>query len=226
MNLMTRIRTMIHAQAHHALDQAENPQALAQQLLRELTEDLQRAQAGLVTALAAHRRLEKERGQCTADADAWERKAAGLLKAGDETNARAALERAVLARARAEAQQVSIDSARTATQRVQRQVDQLRQELEQTRLRAAQISAAQTAAEASGIARDLGDHYSRSQARGREMERLMQRAGGLEAEMEAASELIDTEQRLDRAASAAVLQTDVDAALAALKQKVQSEQAV
>ncbi|TJY65059.1 PspA/IM30 family protein [Sinimarinibacterium sp. CAU 1509] len=224
MNLMTRIRTMINAQAHQALDQAENPQAMAQQLLRELTEDLQRAQSSLVTALAAQRRLERERSQCDADADAWERKAAVLLKAEDEPNARVALERAVLARARGAAQDTSIESARCSVQRVRHQVDQLRRELEQTRLRAAQISASQTAAEASGIACHLGDHYSRSQARGREMERLMQRAGGLEATMEAASELMDADQQLDRAATAANLKADVDSALEVLKRRLQGEE--
>ncbi len=223
MNLMTRIRTMINAQAHHSLDQTENPQVMAQQLLRELSEDLQAAQSSLVTALAAQRRLEKERGQCETDAQSWEHKAVVLLKAGDEPNARAALERAVSARARATAQDASIESARSSVQRVKHQVDQLRRELEQTRLRAAQISASQTAAEASGIARHLGDHYSRSQARGREMERLMQRAGGMEAAIEAASELIDADQQLDRVASAVDLRADVDLAMAALKQRLQSE---
>jgi phage shock protein A len=221
-SLMARIREMLHAHAQHALDEAENPDVMAQQVLRDLTADVQSAQRALVVALGAHKRLQQERTRLQEDADGWDTKAETLLRAGDEGLACEALQRAVAARAQAQARERPLASALQAVQRVRQQVEQLRRELAEAQIRAAEIRASQTAAEAAGVALRFRDHYSRAMERAQKMDRLAQRAGGLEAEAAAAAELIEEAQGLDRAAERITVAVEVDAALAALKARVQA----
>ncbi len=225
-SLMARIREMVNAHAHHALDEAENPDVMAQQVLRDLTADIHAAQRALVVAMGARKRLEREQARLREDASAWESKAETLLRAGDERLAREALQRTVSGRAQAQALEAPLASALQAQQRVRQQVEQLRREMAEAQIRAAQIRASQTAAVAAGAALDFRDHYSRAMARAQQMDRLAQKAGGLEAEAAAAAELVDEAQGLDREAERVSVAVEVDAALAALKARVQAASAV
>lgn len=219
-SLLSRIREMVSAHAHHALDEVEDAHVMAQQLLRDLSAELQGAQSALVAALGAEKRLQHERERLLADAREWEGKAEALLRAGDETLAREALERAVGARSQAQARERPLASAQQSVQRVRVQVDQLKREFAQAQMRASEIRASQTAAEAAGAAGRFKDHYSRAMERAQRLDRLAQKAGGLEAEAEAAAELMDESQRLDRAAERAGVAAQVDAAFAELKRRV------
>ncbi|MFP5306276.1 MAG: PspA/IM30 family protein [Gammaproteobacteria bacterium] len=219
-SLFLRIREMVTAHAHHALDEAEDAHVMAQQVLRDLSEDVHAAQRALVTALGAEKRLQGERERCLADAAEWERKAEALLRAGDERLAREALERAVSARAQAQSRERPLGSAQASVQRVRAQVEQLRRELAQAQLRAAEIRASQTAAEAAGAAGRFRDHYSRAMERASRMDRLAQKAGGLEAEAAAAAELVEESQRLERESERVTLSVDVEAAMTALRARV------
>lgn len=221
-SLMARIREMVQAHAQHALDEAENPEVMARQVLRDLTADIQSARRALVVALGAHKRLEQERTHLQDDAAAWEAKAETLLRAGDERLAREALQRAVTARAQAQARERPLASVQQAVQRLRQQLEQLQRELAEAQIHAAGIRASQTAAEAAGVALRFRDHYSRAMERTQKMDRLAQKAGGLECEAAAAAELIDEAQGLDREAERVTVAVEVDAALAALRARVQS----
>src|SRR5688572_19166663 len=101
-SLFLRIREMVTAHAHHQLDESENPHVMAQQVLRDLSGDIQGAQRALVTALGAEKSLARQHQQLLAEAAEWEAKAEKLLVTGNEPLARGALEKALLARANAE----------------------------------------------------------------------------------------------------------------------------
>ena len=59
--LLSRIRGLVLAQAHHAVDRAEDPQLMSHQLVRDLTLELAAANRGLVAALGAERQLQRSR---------------------------------------------------------------------------------------------------------------------------------------------------------------------
>ncbi|MES0873846.1 PspA/IM30 family protein [Sinimarinibacterium thermocellulolyticum] len=222
-SLMARIREMVAAHAHHGLDRVENPDVMAQQVLRDLTEDIQAAQRALVVALGAHKRLAKERDRLHEDATGWDAKAGALLRAGDERLAREALQRAVTARAQAKARERPLASAQQAAQRVRQQIDQLKRELAEAQIRAAEIRACLTAGEAAGVALRFRDHYGRAMARAQKLDRLAQKAGSLEAEAAAAAELVEEAHSLDREAERVTVAAEVDAAMATLKARVQAD---
>lgn len=219
-SLMARIREMLSAQAHHGLDEIEDPDVMAQQVLRDLADDLQSAQRARVVAMGAKKRLEQERAQLLEDADAWETRAEALLRAGDEAVARQALQRAVASRAQAQSLERPLMSADQSVQRVRLQVEQLKRELAEAQARAAQIRASQHAADAAGAALRFRDHYSRAMERAQKMDRLARRAGGLEAEAAAAAELVEEAQSLERDADRVTSAVEVEAAMAALRARV------
>ncbi len=219
-SLMTRIREMVTAQAHHTLDAAENPDVMAQQMLRELTEDIHHAQRALVAAMAAQKNLERGRTQLLADASQWERKAECLLAAGDEVSARAAVERAVVARAHADEQLHPLETAGRGVARQREQLQQLKSEWDKARQRAAQISVNQAAAEALGRTTGGADHWTRAMERAQRLDQLSRRASRFECEVEAASELMNEHTRLERVVNATEMTAAVEHHMLALKARL------
>lgn len=201
-SLMRRIREMVTAQAHHTLDAAENPDVMAQQMLRELSGDIHHAQRALVVAMAAEKNLERGRSQLLADASQWERKAECLLTAGDEPSARAAVERALLARTHADQQRHPLETATRSVARLRGQLQQLKSEWDSARQRVAQISANQAAAEALGRTVGEADHWTRAMERAQRLDQLSRKASQFECEVEAASELVSEQTRLERVVTA------------------------
>src|ERR1700757_1287719 len=93
--LFARIRGLVVAQAHEAVDRVEDPQIMSHQLVRDLTTELAAANRGLVAALGAERQLQRSRERMSKEAGDWECSAETLLRKGEEGLAREALERAV-----------------------------------------------------------------------------------------------------------------------------------
>lgn len=219
-SLFVRIREMVTAHAHHNLDQAENPQVMAQQLLRDLTEDIHRAQRALVTALGAEKQLQRQQTEARAEADRWEAKAERLLRSGAEAQTRAALERAVTQRQQAQALDKPLATAGRTVTRMREQLAQLQAEFERARGQCAQINAHQAAAEALGAASQAGDHYSNAMQRAHRLDTLSAKASRYEAESEAAAELLSEKDQLEREADAVDRKATVDEALADLRARM------
>ncbi|HSW13901.1 MAG TPA: PspA/IM30 family protein [Solimonas sp.] len=219
-SLFTRIRSLVTAQAHYQIDEIENPQVMAAQVLRELTDDLQETSRALVISLGAEKQLERQREAARNESGDWEQKAERLLQAGDEAKARSALERAVQLRNREQALGTPLSAAQRATVRLREQVQRLRTELETARGRAAVINANQTAATALGSAARASDSYTRAMERAQQLDRLSQKASHSESEAEAAAELLADEGRFERDVAQVDLGVEVEARLAALKARL------
>jgi len=225
-SLLHRIRSLVTAQAHHQIDEIENPQVMAAQVLRELGDDLQQANQALVVSLGAEKQLQRQREAAGAEAADWELKAERLLESGDEIRARGALERAVQSRDRSQALETPLAAAQRATARLREQVQRLKAELETARGRAAVINANQTAATALGSAARASDSYTRAMDRAQQMDRLSQKASRCESEAEAAAELLNEDGRFEREVAQIDLAAAVDARLAELKARLAGRPAV
>lgn len=222
-SLFARIRSVVVAQAHRAVDQVENPHVMASQVLRDLGDEVQATRRSLVAALAAERHLAKQQEAMRAEAAEWERKAERLLAAADEKLARSALERAVSLKSAAGAQDAPIATARRATQRLREQMDRLKAEWDNTRNRVAVIGANQAAADALGGAAQAADGYSRAMDRVQQLDELSRKAARLECEADAAAELLNEQESLERAVAAHDQAAAVEAALAELKARVAAQ---
>ncbi|HUQ10147.1 MAG TPA: PspA/IM30 family protein [Steroidobacteraceae bacterium] len=221
--LFTRIQRLVTANAHHAVDQAENPQVMAGQVLRDLGDEVQITRRSLVAALGAERQLVKQREQMQREASDWERKAERPLAAGDEKLARSVLERAVSLRSAAAALETPLATTQRTSQRLREQMQRLRGEWDNTRNRVAVITASQAAAEALGGVGVAADSYSRAMDRVQSLDELSRKAGTMEAHADATAELLNEQESLERAVSAHEQAAAVDAALEALKQRLEAQ---
>ena len=222
--LLSRIRGLVVAQAHHAVDQAENPQLMSHQLVRDLTTELAHANRGLVAAMGAERQLQRCRERMEQEAADWERSAETLLRKGEEGLAREALERAVALRQGVAALAQPLQRAACAVERLRGQVGCLRAELGRVRQRVAVIDVHQAAALALRWAGQADDAYTRALDRAQELERYERSAESADCEAEAAGELLDEQDRLERSVARLSADAAVDEALAALRRRIAAGQ--
>ena len=219
-SLFARIRNVVVANAHHAVDQTENPQIMAGQVLRDLGEEVQATRRSLVASLGAERQLLRQREQMQKEAAEWEQKAERTLAGGDEKLARSTLERAVSLKSAAAALDNPVGTAQRTTARLREQMQRLRSEWDNTRNRVAVISANQAAAQALGSVGQAADSYSRAMDRVHSLDELSRKASSMESEADAATELLNEQESLERAVSAHDQAAAVDAAMAELKQRL------
>lgn len=220
MSLLVRIREMVSAHSHHVLDEVENPHVMSQQMLRELSDDLARANHALVTALGAEKHLERQQQQARTEAAEWNTRAERMLVSSGEALARSALERAIAAEARAAEQEKPLETARKSVQRLREQTARLKAEWENARVRCAQFAANQQAAEALGAATRFGDQYSRAMDRARRLDQLSRKSASFDCEAEAAAELLGEQDKLDREIAHVDRTAAVDDAMAALRERI------
>ena len=93
MTVLQRISTLITANINHLLDQAEDPEVLVKQLIREMEESIVDVRRETVRAVARHKHLEKQIGGAGEQMDELESKARLVLARGDEARARTLLAR-------------------------------------------------------------------------------------------------------------------------------------
>lgn len=93
MGIVSRISDIVTAKIHAVLDRAEDQEALLAQVIREMEDDLARARRYAAVAIAAERRLLRERDDSQSQAEHWKGRARAALAAGQEVRARRALAR-------------------------------------------------------------------------------------------------------------------------------------
>lgn len=102
MSILGRISDLISANVNSMLDKAEDPEKMANEYLRQLTNELYEVRTGVAAAMADETKLEQRRISSTAEVTQWQTKAEAALRAGDEELAKAALSRKLQAQKLAE----------------------------------------------------------------------------------------------------------------------------
>ena len=102
MSILGRISDLISANVNSMLDKAEDPEKMANEYLRQLTNELYEVRTNVAEAMADEAKLEQRRISSQAEVTQWEMKAEAALRASDEELAKAALGRKVQAQKLAE----------------------------------------------------------------------------------------------------------------------------
>jgi phage shock protein A len=134
MSFLGRISDLISANVNAMLDRAEDPEKMANEYLRQLTNELYEARTAVAASMADETRLEQRRVAAQAEAEAWQSRAEAALRAGDEELAKAALNRKVQA-------QKLADEYRQQETAQEEQVDALQNALVQLETRIAEVKA-------------------------------------------------------------------------------------
>ena len=81
MSLIGRINDLFLASAHHAIDQAENPEIMLKQVIRDMDRNIQDARAAVVSAVAGEKQLAAQVEHHRRTATELERNATSALEA-------------------------------------------------------------------------------------------------------------------------------------------------
>jgi phage shock protein A len=148
MGIFSRVSDIITANLNSLLDRAENPEAMLAQVIREMADGLTRARRYAAVAIAAERRLRRERDDNRLQVEYWKARAAEALAANREDLARRALARKQehelqarsLEEQHAEAAQIA-ESARTTVRALEQRLNDAHQKQRTlvARHRAAQV---------------------------------------------------------------------------------------
>ncbi len=93
MGLFGRLGTLIRSNINELINKAEDPEKMLNQVLVDMRNQLVEAKKQVAVAIADEKRVKKQHQQEAAHAADWERKAMLAVRAGDDTLARAALQR-------------------------------------------------------------------------------------------------------------------------------------
>src|SRR5262245_50239369 len=97
MSILGRIGDLLSANINSMLDKAEDPEKMANEYLRQLTDELYEAKTNVAAAMADETKLQQKMLTFQGESDQWQNKAEAALRGGDEGLAKAALARKVQA---------------------------------------------------------------------------------------------------------------------------------
>lgn len=134
MSILGRVRDLISANINSMLDNAEDPEKMANEYLRQLTNELYEARTNVAASMADETKLEQKAAQFQAESDQWQSKAEAALRSGDEELTKGALGRKVQS-------QKLADQYRQQHQAQSEQVDAIQEALVQLETRIAEVKA-------------------------------------------------------------------------------------
>ncbi len=133
MSIFSRVRDLLSANINAMLDSAEDPEKMADEYLRQLSNQLYEAKTSVAAAMADATKLNTKEAQYKAEATEWERKAAAALRAGDESLAKAALTRKVQSQKLADQYTQQSDAQDEQVAQLQQALVQLETRIAETR---------------------------------------------------------------------------------------------
>jgi phage shock protein A len=122
--MMDRLTRLIRANINDLIDQAEDPEKMIDQLLREMQENINLARSQVAAMVAQEKELELDAAETTKLAEEWGRKAERAVTAGKDDLAREALRRK---RDNTENSSIYREQLAVQTQAVAKLKEQLRQ---------------------------------------------------------------------------------------------------
>lgn len=217
MSIFSRIRDLLSANINAMLDNAEDPEKMADEYLRQLTNQLYEAKTNVASAMADANRLNAKEAQYTAEADSWTTKAETALRAGDETLAKAALSRKVQASKLANEYKEQSDAQDSQVEQIQQALIQLETRIAETKAKrdliVAKKNRAQTQEAIQRTARGLGQVSALDK-----LDRLEEKVDGRLAKADAMTQLEN--DSLENKFKNLERDSEVDSELAELKRKL------
>ena len=218
---LARISDILKSNINEMLDRAEEPDKMIRQMVRDMEEAVGKATASVGTAVANHKRLERQLNDKQSQIAEWQRKAERAVAAGEDALARRALERkAVLVKA-AEELVPAVEESRQTAEQLREQLRELKTKLEEARTRQGTLVARHQAAQArkrlaqsiSGLGQDAFSSF----------ERFEQKVEESEAEAAAHEEVSGEMEDVEKEIRQIEVDHSVDDELKALKDKMKQD---
>lgn len=219
MSILERVSTILRANVNDLLDRAENPEALLNQIIRDMEDTLKQADADIVEQIAQQKMIQSDLGNAKQQAAAWQQKAELAVSKSADDLAREALLRVKDYEAQAVVYQKQLDGQTRGVEELKAKRDALERKYEDAaRNRNLLIARAKRAQAQTQITRAAAkistvDYTSDLHHMDRRIQEMEARA---DAQAEVAASKSSTEDKFD------ALEKDgqVEQALADLKKKV------
>ena len=93
-NILDRVTSILRANVNDALDHAENPEMMLNQIMRDMQDALRQADSDIADQIAQQKMMQSDLDMAKQNADAWNQKATLAVSKGADDLARQALARA------------------------------------------------------------------------------------------------------------------------------------
>lgn len=197
MPIIRRIRDLLSANLHDAVEQWEDPEKLMRHAVREMEATLDSATSAAARSIAAERLLEREIENRRQQAQRAYDRAAGAMQSGNEPLARRALAAHCWAQRQADALAPDLDRAQANNAQLRQRIDAMQSKLSEARQAYAAAAARSQVAEArKQFSRAASPVASSFEVAGR-FERLRARLAAAEAEADAWVELTSPSTGMD-----------------------------
>jgi phage shock protein A len=132
---LSRVANIIRADLDEVLNRMEDPKKLIPYLIREMEEAVETAVDEVAGAVANERGLERRLDRARERVDAWQAKAEAAVAAGDDAQARKALEHRLLESSALDDLEAAVVESRKATNDLKQQLAACRSKLQGARAR-------------------------------------------------------------------------------------------
>ena len=222
MGIFDRVSTIFKANVNSALDKAEDPEKMLDQILRDMNEQLAKAKQGVAAAIADEKRLGKEYKNEAESAKEWEEKATVALEKNNEDLAKKALVHRNEHQQFADDYKVQWEKQKAAVDQLKDNLLDLQRRIEEAQRKKNLLVARQKRAQAQKQIHDTISGMQKNNAFST-FDRMNAKVDEYEAKADAAAEMsaeFGDEDKLEAEFAALKTNTNVDDDLAALKAKV------
>lgn len=224
MGILTRFKDIMAANINALLDKAEDPEKMIDQYLRNLESDLGKVKAETASIMAEESRAKRELDECNEEISKYQSYAEKALKAGNESDARAFLEKKQNVSKKLAALQQNYDIAAANASKMREMHDKLVRDIDSLNERRDAIKAKVQVAKTQQRLNEIGSSVTGASNDLSAFERMEEKADRMLDEANAMAELNRSEAESDISNLEAKYDSDVsstssavDDELAALK---------
>ncbi len=225
MGIISRFTNVIRAYSNAALDKAEDPEKMINQMLTDLEAKKRQAKVQVTEALAQQKRLERDVEQEQAEAKKWEQKAILAVQNGKDDLAKEALVRKKDHDTRAQGLEEQLAIHQQSTDALRNGYQQMDDKIEEIKRKKSLLVAKQKTAEAQEQIYQTIQGFGDTSGALDTIERMEEKVDNMQARAEAMQEIsLDSEtdsleKKFKELEGGGGGDTDIDAQLLALKQK-------
>ena len=219
MGVIDRVSRLVRANVNDLLDQAEDPEKMIDQIIRDMESNIGDARQQVAAMIAQEKELEYDRDETQKLAGAWGDKAKRAVSAGKDDLAREALRRQKDYADNAALYEQQLEVQKEAVAKLKSQLSQLEAKLDQTRSQRDTLVARQKRARAQAqVAGSLTAADFSSFDPSADLDRMERKIRGQEAQSAAMLEMQD--DSLDAQFAELDYDSDIEDRLAALKAEI------
>jgi len=219
MGIFSRVSRVFKANVNAALDSAEDPEKMLNQITTEMQEQLVTIRQQVATSIALEKRLQKDCANEQEQADTWEEKATLALQKGKEDLAKEALVRRNEHGGVAEDYKAQWEKQKASVEGLKENLRGLERKIEEARRKKDLLIARQKRAKAQKLIHETMAGMKENSAF-ESFERMEQKVADSEARADATAEMADMNQDPLEKEFADLGKGNVDDDLAALKAKL------